>query len=323
MKLYMNPSYTNEVGASAGNFAGAPMGSGAQGAPMGSGMQGAPMGSGAQGAPMGTGAFGSSSSQAGGDIILGAPKKKSRKWIGFLALGVVVIIAVVAAILMLLSNTKTISEQGAELKELIDYIENGPSDAIENTDESTETNEELDAEIADTIYAIRVKDYKLSVIEEYYKRLNEKVEKIFGEKDDEQTEEYKLALKILENAINYRAIGEKMVDAAKMGVENARIYFEGNFDCTNVTGNLAMICQAEARYYEAVAGEYFLYAENGCYRNDFYDLECLNNIDENLESSIELPNEFLVRMTSTSTLRALSREIKTLDQKMLEEQNNA
>lgn len=92
MKLYMNPSYTNEVGASAGNFAGAPMGSGAQGAPMGSGMQGAPMGAGMQGAPVGTGAFGPSSSQAGGDIILGAPKKKSRKWV---VIGIVVALGLI------------------------------------------------------------------------------------------------------------------------------------------------------------------------------------------------------------------------------------
>lgn len=278
-----------------------------------------------------------------GDIIIGGKdSRKSYKWLLFLVLGVIIVVAII--IVAVLLNTKNLigKTSNADLAELVSCIENGPDDETkttttendtdntENATENSETNnsaneeadEETDTEIADTIYAIRIKNNPRSVIETYYDELNKKAENVLSELPDETAMEYRSALKVLEHAINYKKVSEKAVEAAKAGLDNAKTYFEENFDCTDTTNGLATLCQIEARYYENVMGEYFLYAENGCYQNDSYNLECLNNISENLESSIESPNEALAKMSSSAVLKTLSSEIKTLNQKLLEGQSN-
>ncbi len=280
---------------------------------------------------------------SGGDIILGGKdSRKSHKWLIFLVFGVVLVAAVVIIAVLLSTKNLIGKTSNADLAELVSYIENGPDDetkntATENNTDSTEnatensetdnnTNEEVseetDTEIADTIYAIRIKNNPRNVIETYYDELSKKAENVLSELPDETASEYRSALKVLEHAINYKKVSEIAVEAAKAGLDNAKTYFEENFDCTDATNGLATLCQIEARYYENVMGEYFLYAENGCYQDDSYNLECLNNIGENLESSIESPNEALAKMSSSTVLKTLSSEIKTLNQKLLEGQNN-
>ncbi len=230
-------------------------------------------------------------------------------------------------------NTKNLTSKtsSADLAGLVNYIENGPDGAIENTGESSKTSSETsdeadgetDTELADVIYAIRVKDNPRSVIEAYYNELNKKADDALSELSDGTAMEYRSALRILEYAINYKAVSEKAIEIAKTGLNNAKTYFEENFDCTDAAEGLASLCQTEARYYEDVIGEYFLYADNGCYQTDgSYDLECLNNISEDLESSIESPDEARAKMSSPATLKVLSNQIKTLNQKLLEEDGN-
>ncbi len=247
-------------------------------------------------------------------------------------------------IVVVLLNTSNLigKTSNADLAELVSYIENGPDDETKNTTTENDTNStenatensetdnsineeadgETDTELADTIYAIRIKNNPRSVIETYYDELNKKAESVLSELPDETASEYRSALKVLEHAINYKKVSEKAVEAAKAGLDNAKTYFEEHFDCIDAPNGLTTLCQIEARYYENVMGEYFLYAENGCYQDDSYDLECLNNISENLESSIESPNEALAKMSSSAVLKTLSSEIKTLNQKLLEGQNN-
>lgn len=278
----MNPSYTNEVGASAGNPAGAPI-------------------------------------VPGGDIILGAPKKKSRKWIVFLISGIVIVAVAIIATVILNAKGLTSKTASVDLTELVSYIENGPDGENHAEDENTETSdEEIDTEIADAIYAIRIKDNKNSEIKDYYSELNRKAEKVTDEMLSDGAMEYRLALRVLENMINYRAVSETVVEVAKTGTANAKKYLEENFDCTGIDGVMSAICRLEETYYEAVANEYFLYADRGCYKDNYYDYECLENAGTDLGTGLETPNEALGRMRRYAVLRALSDEIKTLNQKMLE-----
>ncbi len=279
----MNPSYTNEVGASAGNPAGAPI-------------------------------------VPGGDIILGAPKKKFRKWIVFLISGIVIVAVAIVVVVILNAKNLTPKTSSVDLTELVSYIENGPDGENYAEDENAETpNGEIDTEIAEAIYAIRIKDNKNSEIKDYYSELDRKAEKVTDGILSDGATEYRLALRVLENMINYRAVSEAVVEAAKTGMANAKKYLEENFDCTGIDGVMNAICRLEETYYEAVADEYFLYADKGCYKDNYYDYECLENAGADLEKGIEAPNEALGRMRRYAVLRTLSDEIKTLNQKMLEE----
>lgn len=267
-----------------------------------------------------------------GDIILGGKdSQKSHKWLIFLILGIVLVTAV--AIIVVILNTKNLTSKTSsmDLTELVNYIENSPDGTTENTGESSKTSNETsgeadgetDTELADAIYAIRVKDNPRSVIEAYYNELNKKADDALSELSDGTAMEYRSALRILEYAINYEAVSEKAIEVAKTGLNNAKTYFEENFDCTNAAEGLVSLCQTEVRYYENVIGEYFLYADNGCYQADgSYDLECLNNISEDLENSIEYPDEARAKMSSPATLKVLSNQIKALNQKLLEEDGN-
>ena len=260
----------------------------------------------------------------GGDIVLNNNGKKTKR-IG-LVVGTVAFLAVLLVVGLTVAMKMTGGMGGVSKKyeALVQYIENGTG--FESSDNTEEEDVEAEVSSEEWIYAIRVSSEGASVVSEYYagleKRENEFLASFKG--NDELLGEYKFALQVLKNAINYEAVADKIIEIyVSDGTEGVEKYFEENLSCEISDSSLSGICSAEQNYYDAVLKEYMFYTDIGCNKDNYYDILCaekhyiegefLNRIN-----SLESGGYHLRIFSSDATKSILSREIVELSNLILE-----
>lgn len=243
-----------------------------------------------------SGGVGAPGMNSSGDVVFtsaGIPEKKGKK--KFIIIGVVV--GVLAVLLVVLALVFSGGGSGglfgggapAGFNELREFIENGDAETRalfegdEDEDEDEEDVEEEDSEdntSEDYIMAIRISEQGEAEVRKYYAKLA-KLEQNFYDKsvtkvDSDLLAEYGNALKVLRNAINYYETKEGLIFAYENGGNSeADSYYIDNIACNEKAGDLLDICKLEQRYYVSVLAEHKIYADVGCYTEEGYDSDCV------------------------------------------------
>ncbi len=257
-----------------------------------------------------------------GDIVLNnGGVKKDRKWL--VVAGLILLVLLIGAFVVAKLGILKPRNDSGRFEALMSYVENGTGFKEEEAEEET-SNDGL-------IYAIRMSSESVDEIAEYYTGLEKKEEEFFaGVKNNEELfDEYKFSLQVLKNAINYRAVEDKVVEIyVDGGADGVQKYFEENLGCSEGESVLNTICLSEQNYYDAVVKEYALYADIGCNKNGYYDALCAIDYygEENFFNkldSLESATYYLEKFSNSTVKTVLNQEITDLGNSILRRFGNA
>ena len=230
--------------------------------------------------------FGSFSSGQGGyigqpgaysaePVVLGNDgRKKSKKWVWIILIGLLVVaITIVAVTMLTMSNEKKQKKAAAEnaFYEVANYVMGGEDEDDDSGDLATRYDSLVESytDNTDFIYAIRIRQEDFSAINDYYVKLNNKKQALLTAAKEVVQEEtlnnYIESLRVLENAINYYTVRDGLLNAYKTGGESdAQKYLRKNIECDDLNWGLAVQCIGEMNYYEALLRDHI----NGDSPND-------------------------------------------------------
>ncbi|MBR3230830.1 hypothetical protein IKF73_02285 [Candidatus Saccharibacteria bacterium] len=270
-----------------------------------------------------------------GDVVLNKSSDKAKKVGIIVAVAVVLVLVIVGVVVWVMTGRNS----GAlkKFESLSQYLENGTG--FKKDEENAEEEEEAEAaeEVEeedpanDWIYAIRISSEGADTISKYYAGLEKKEEEFFNSfnKNDEVVDEYKFALQVLKNAINYQEVGKKLIEIySNEGAEGVKKYFDEDLACGTGDSALNGICVAEQNYYDAVVKEHALYADIGCAQDNYYDALCAMEYYGEGEffgelNALEPPTSYLQRFSGVIAENILNQNIVKLSNSILEKLGNA
>jgi len=269
--------------------------------------------------------FGSFQNSAGGvisSVPSAAPEERKMRKGPIIAGIVFVLVALVAVVWYLVTGgvgTSKLEKKAPEFYDLMTFLEDGEGfepgaadregEEGQNEEETTEASEndwiiENDGEECEEgeedcveegnynelVFAVRVGMLvSADQIDDYYNDVKEKLrgfeEARGGAVSEEALTEYKRVLGLVDGAINYEAMNEKLLTAyLRGGAEAVRQELVINLDCNGE--DLKEICEAERKYYEVKIAEYDFYGGAGCLNvgtgdeelDDYYDEGCMAQV---------------------------------------------
>ena len=262
--------------------------------------------------------FGSFSSGQGGyigqpgaysaePVVLGNDgRKKSKKWVWIILIGLLVVaITIVAVTMLTMSNEKKQKKAATEkaFYEVANYVMGGEDGDDDSSDLATRYDELIDN--GDLLYAIAIRQESFNIINDYFEELNNKKQLLIttakGVIQEETLNDYVESLKVLENAINYYMTRENLVSAYETGRKtDAQKYIQQNIKCDGRKWELAVQCNNEMNYYEAFLRDY------------------VNNNNQNDETYLLLQDGVL----SGDSLLYLDLGVRGMQKNFLKELNN-
>lgn len=252
-----------------------------------------------------------------------AERGGARRWI-IAVVAVLVLVAIGTGVVALVTSQQGGGTVLGKFNTLAAYLESGAGYELANTEDN--------AEETTTAYAVEVLGLAGEAVAKYYSGLDARLKGFLtsaqGVVNAERTGAYQDNLKILQNAINYQAVGDAVISAYNAGGrEGAKAYYESNIECGG-SGELVAICEAEMGYYDSLAYNYMVYSEAGCYKNGMYDTDCAVNYygaAQFLEKigQMELPGTYLNGMIDDTARANLSEMVLTENAAMREVLGNA